>query len=57
MVLYYIFVDVVMMGYVIYVGRDKVENEDLIKYGFEYDVWFYVDKFLSVYVYLRMWLG
>jgi len=23
----------------IYVGKDKVENEDLIKYGLEQDVW------------------
>lgn len=25
-------------------GKDKVENEDLIKYGDEQDVWFHVDK-------------
>jgi predicted ribosome quality control (RQC) complex YloA/Tae2 family protein len=25
-------------------GKDKVENEDLIKYGDEEDVWFHVDK-------------
>ena len=24
----------------IYVGKDKVENEDLIKYGLEQDVWY-----------------
>lgn len=28
----------------IYMGRDKVENEDLIKYGDDEDVWFHVDK-------------
>lgn len=28
----------------IYMGKDKVENEDLIKYGDEDDVWFHVDK-------------
>jgi len=25
----------------IYVGKDKVENEDLIKYGLEQDVWYW----------------
>jgi hypothetical protein len=38
----------------IYVGRDKFENEDLIKYAFEEDVWFHVDKLSSPHVYLRM---
>jgi predicted ribosome quality control (RQC) complex YloA/Tae2 family protein len=28
----------------IYMGRDKVENEDLIKHGDDDDVWFHVDK-------------
>lgn len=31
-------------GYIIYVGRDKHENEELLKYGWETDVWFHVDK-------------
>jgi hypothetical protein len=26
-------------GHVIYMGRDKVENEDLIAYGWPEDVW------------------
>ncbi|UZJ54435.1 hypothetical protein CBS101457_003755 [Exobasidium rhododendri] len=38
----------------IYMGRDKVENEDLIKYGDEEDVWFHVDKLSSAHVYLRL---
>ncbi|GHJ88467.1 hypothetical protein NliqN6_4869 [Naganishia liquefaciens] len=38
----------------IYMGKDKVENEDLIKYGFEEDVWFHVDKLSSAHVYLRL---
>ncbi|KAF9517291.1 hypothetical protein BS47DRAFT_1483482 [Hydnum rufescens UP504] len=38
----------------IYVGRDKEENEDLIKYGFPEDVWFHVDKLSSAHVYLRL---
>ncbi|KZZ91712.1 hypothetical protein AAL_06466 [Moelleriella libera RCEF 2490] len=38
----------------IYVGKDKFENEDLIKYGWEEDVWFHVDKLSSAHIYLRM---
>ncbi|KAH8601024.1 hypothetical protein B0O99DRAFT_610113 [Bisporella sp. PMI_857] len=38
----------------IYVGKDKVENEELIKYGLEEDVWFHVDKLSSAHIYLRM---
>ena len=39
---------------VIYMGRDKVENEDLIKYATPNDVWFHVDKLSSAHVYIRM---
>nr|CAB3228429.1 coiled-coil domain-containing protein 25-like [Phallusia mammillata] len=39
--------------YVIYMGIDKHENEDLIKYGWPEDVWFHVDKVSSAHVYLR----
>ena len=35
-------------------GRDKVENEELIKYGHPEDVWFHVDDMSSAHVYLRM---
>lgn len=38
----------------IYVGKDKYENEDLIKYGWEEDVWFHADKLSSAHIYLRM---
>ncbi|KAJ1927162.1 hypothetical protein IWQ60_003173 [Tieghemiomyces parasiticus] len=38
----------------IYVGKDKVENEELIKHGWEEDVWFHVDKLSSAHIYLRM---
>jgi len=38
----------------IYMGRDKHENEDLIKYAWPQDVWFHVDKLSSAHVYLRM---
>ncbi|EHY54538.1 Coiled-coil domain-containing protein 25 [Exophiala dermatitidis] len=36
----------------IYVGKDKVENEDLIKFGWEED--FHVDNLSSAHVYLRL---
>ena len=29
---------------VLFMGRDKFENEDLIKHGWPEDVWFHVDK-------------
>lgn len=35
-------------------GKDKYENEDLIKYGQEQDVWFHVDDLSSAHVYLRL---
>ncbi|KAI8072490.1 hypothetical protein BC940DRAFT_292703 [Gongronella butleri] len=38
----------------IYMGRDKFENEDLIKYGFPEDIWFHVDKLSSAHVYVRL---
>ncbi|EJP61904.1 coiled-coil domain-containing protein [Beauveria bassiana ARSEF 2860] len=38
----------------IYVGKDKFENEDLIKFGWDEDVWFHVDKLSSAHIYLRM---
>jgi len=40
--------------YLIYMGRDKYENEDLIKYGLPTDVWFHVDDMSSAHVYLRL---
>lgn len=38
----------------LFMGRDKYENEDLIKYGWPEDVWFHVDKLSSAHVYLRL---
>ncbi|KAJ2488728.1 Coiled-coil domain-containing protein 25 [Coemansia sp. RSA 2050] len=38
----------------IYMGKDKFENEDLIKHGWPEDVWFHVDKLSSAHVYLRL---
>jgi len=40
--------------FTIYMGKDKYENEDLIKYGQPEDVWFHVDDLSSAHVYLRM---
>ena len=39
---------------VLFMGRDKHENEDLIKHGWPEDVWFHVDKVSSAHVYLRL---
>jgi hypothetical protein len=39
---------------VVYMGKDKFENEDLIKYHFAEDVWFHVDKHSSAHVYVRL---
>ena len=38
----------------IYMGKDKFENEDLIKHGWDEDVWFHIDKLSSAHVYLRL---
>ena len=35
-------------------GRDKFENEELLKYGWPNDVWFHVDDLSSAHVYLRL---
>ncbi|KXG33372.1 coiled-coil domain-containing protein 25-like [Sorghum bicolor] len=43
--------------YTIYMGADKNENEELIKYGLPEDVWFHVDKVSSAHVYLRLKKG
>lgn len=37
-----------------YMGKDKYENEDLIKYGLPEDIWFHVDDMSSAHVYLRL---
>lgn len=41
----------------LYMGKDKYENEVLLKYGDELDVWFHVDKLSSAHVYLRLHEG
>ena len=37
----------VAAGYVVYMGKDKFENEELLKYGWPEDLWFHVDKLSS----------
>ncbi|KAJ1963354.1 Coiled-coil domain-containing protein 25 [Dipsacomyces acuminosporus] len=53
MVLYFTS-DVVDPPATIYMGKDKFENEDLIRHGWPEDVWFHVDKLSSAHVYLRL---
>jgi len=38
-------------------GKDKYENEDLIKYGWNEDVWWHVDDLSSAHVYCRLKQG
>ncbi|KAH7116061.1 hypothetical protein B0J11DRAFT_116493 [Dendryphion nanum] len=51
---YYFTSNTVSPSAFIYVGKDKVENEELIKYGLDEDVWFHVDNLSSAHIYLRM---
>ena len=41
-------------GSLLYVGRDKHENEELIRWGWPEDVWFHVDDVSSPHVYVRL---
>ncbi|CAL5205185.1 unnamed protein product [Lathyrus oleraceus] len=43
--------------FTIFMGLDKFENEELIKYGFIEDIWFHVDKMSSAHVYVRLHKG
>ncbi|XP_068792791.1 coiled-coil domain-containing protein 25 isoform X1 [Struthio camelus] len=54
---FYFTSSVVPSVYTIYMGKDKYENEDLIKYGWPEDIWFHVDKLSSAHVYLRLHKG
>jgi len=40
--------------YIVYMGADKYENENLIEWGQTRDVWFHVDGLSSAHVYLRL---
>jgi predicted ribosome quality control (RQC) complex YloA/Tae2 family protein len=44
-------------GHMIYVGKNKFENEDLIRYGWPEDIWFHADDYSSAHVYLRLHEG
>ncbi|KAJ4436517.1 coiled-coil domain-containing protein 25 [Periplaneta americana] len=46
--------NVVSPGVLLFMGVDKYENEELIKWGWPEDVWFHVDKVSSAHVYLRL---
>lgn len=54
---YYFTSNLVAPAAFIYVGKDKVENEELIEFGLDEDVWFHVDKLSSAHIYLRMKAG
>ncbi|KAH9607351.1 hypothetical protein KSS87_000307 [Heliosperma pusillum] len=43
--------------YTIFMGLDKHENEELIRYGVPEDIWFHVDKMSSAHVYVRLHKG
>ncbi|XP_065314779.1 coiled-coil domain-containing protein 25-like isoform X2 [Gordionus sp. m RMFG-2023] len=38
----------------LYMGKDKFENEELIRWGWPEDIWFHVDDHSSAHVYLRL---
>lgn len=40
--------------YNIYMGRDKIENDPLIKYSHPKNLWFHVDKHSSAHLYLEL---
>ncbi|CAF2378958.1 unnamed protein product [Rotaria sp. Silwood2] len=49
--------NVVDSPYTIYMGRDKYENNELLKYCWPEDLWFHVSKLSSAHVYLRRQKG
>ncbi|XP_057653020.1 coiled-coil domain-containing protein 25 [Diorhabda carinulata] len=51
---YYFESNVVSPPVTLFMGFDKNENEDLIRWGWPEDVWFHVDKVSSAHVYLRL---
>ncbi|CAG9858688.1 unnamed protein product [Phyllotreta striolata] len=54
---YYFESTVVSPPVLLFMGFDKNENEDLIRWGWPEDVWFHVDKVSSAHVYLRLRQG
>jgi predicted ribosome quality control (RQC) complex YloA/Tae2 family protein len=41
-------------GNLIFMGKDKHENEKLIEYCWDEDVWFHVSDYSSAHVYVRL---
>ncbi|EMG50115.1 CCDC25 Coiled-coil domain-containing protein 25 [Candida maltosa Xu316] len=41
-------------SYTIYMGRDKIENDPLIKHSHPKNIWFHVDKLSSAHIYLQL---
>ncbi|XP_064605617.1 coiled-coil domain-containing protein 25-like isoform X1 [Liolophura sinensis] len=54
---FYFTSNVVTPPYTLFMGEDKHENEDLIRWAFPEDVWFHVDKVSSAHVYIRLHKG
>eukprot|EP00697_Spironema_sp_BW2_P002311 gnl/Spiro4/1309_TR701_c0_g1_i1.p1 gnl/Spiro4/1309_TR701_c0_g1~~gnl/Spiro4/1309_TR701_c0_g1_i1.p1 ORF type:complete len:223 (-),score=66.00 gnl/Spiro4/1309_TR701_c0_g1_i1:100-726(-) len=57
MVFYFTAVTTAGVAHHVYMGRDKEENEELIRHAFPEDVWFHVDNLSSAHVYLRLLPG
>uniref|UniRef100_A0A182TR81 Coiled-coil domain-containing protein 25 n=1 Tax=Anopheles melas TaxID=34690 RepID=A0A182TR81_9DIPT len=51
---FYFTSNVVQPPVTLFMGLDKYENEDLIRWGWPEDVWFHVNKVSSAHVYLRL---
>nr|CAG4643568.1 EOG090X0G3O [Ilyocryptus agilis] len=51
---FYFTSNVVQPSCTLFMGEEKHENEELIKWGWPEDVWFHVDKLSSAHVYLRL---
>uniref|UniRef100_A0A182P903 Coiled-coil domain-containing protein 25 n=1 Tax=Anopheles epiroticus TaxID=199890 RepID=A0A182P903_9DIPT len=54
---FYFTSNVVQPPVTLFMGLDKYENEDLIRWGWPEDVWFHVNKVSSAHVYLRLQPG
>jgi len=54
---HYFTTNVVSPPMTLYMGFDKHENEELIRWGWPEDVWFHVDNESSAHVYLRLKKG
>ena len=55
-----VIVYLIILDHLVYMGKDKYENEELLKYGFpvkflfKEDLWFHVKDYSSAHVYLRL---